>query len=249
MENYITNIPFKLASRENHPENTIIRVGDVNIGEGLTLIAGPCAVESETALFELQGIGKEGIEILVKVKELTGMPVVSEIVDATDIELFRDIDILQIGSRNMQNFSLLKAVGRTDKAVLLKRGYASTYEDFLLAAEYILAEGNSKVILCERGIRSFENYTRNTLDINAIPALHELTHLPVIADPSHSTGRSSLVRPASLAAVAAGADGLIIEVHQEPQNALSDGAQAVTPEQFDEIASTAKNIREIAYEK
>ena len=275
MENYITNIPFKLASRENHPENTIIRVGDVTIGEGLTLIAGPCAVESETALFELaqkvkasrasilrggafkprtspydfQGIGKEGIEILVKVKELTGMPVVSEIVDATDIELFRDIDILQIGSRNMQNFSLLKAVGRTDKAVLLKRGYASTYEDFLLAAEYILAEGNSKVILCERGIRSFENYTRNTLDINAIPALHELTHLPVIADPSHSTGRSSLVRPASLAAVAAGADGLIIEVHQEPQNALSDGAQAVTPKQFDEIASTAKNIREIAYEK
>ena len=275
MENYITNIPFKLASRENHPENTIIRVGDVTIGEGLTLIAGPCAVESETALFELaqkvkasgasilrggafkprtspydfQGIGKEGIEILVKVKELTGMPVVSEIVDATDIELFRDIDILQIGSRNMQNFSLLKAVGRTDKAVLLKRGYASTYEDFLLAAEYILAEGNSKVILCERGIRSFENYTRNTLDINAIPALHELTHLPVIADPSHSTGRSSLVRPASLAAVAAGADGLIIEVHQEPQNALSDGAQSVTPEQFDEISSTAKNIREIAYEK
>lgn len=275
MEKYITNIPFKLASRENHPANTLIKVGDVTIGEGLTLIAGPCAVESETALIELatmvkasgakilrggafkprtspydfQGIGEEGIRMLVKAKEVTGMPIVSEIVDAADLELFRNIDILQVGSRNMQNFSLLKALGRTDKAILLKRGYASTYEDLLLAAEYILAEGNEKVILCERGIRSFESYTRNTLDINAVPSLHELTHLPVIVDPSHSTGKSSLVRAASLAAVAAGADGLIIEVHQSPSDALSDGAQAVTPDEFDDIASTADKIRKIAYGK
>ena len=275
MANHITNIPFKLASRENHPANTLIKVGDVTIGEGLTLIAGPCAVESEAALIELaslvkasgakihrggafkprtspydfQGIGKEGIDILVKVKEVTGMPVVSEIVDAADIDVFRDIDILQIGSRNMQNFSLLIAVGRSDKAVLLKRGYASTYEELLLAAEYILAEGNEKVILCERGVRSFENYTRNTLDINAVPSLHELTHLPVIVDPSHSTGKSTLVRPASLAAAAVGADGLIIEVHQNPEASLSDGAQAVTPTEFGEIASIAEKVKEIAYGK
>lgn len=275
MANHITNIPFKLASRENHPANTLIKVGDVTIGEGLTLIAGPCAVESEAALIELaslvkasgakilrggafkprtspydfQGIGKEGIDILVKVKEVTGMPVVSEIVDAADIDVFRDIDILQIGSRNMQNFSLLKAVGRSDKAVLLKRGYASTYEELLLAAEYILAEGNEKVILCERGVRSFESYTRNTLDINAVPSLHELTHLPVIVDPSHSTGKSTLVRPASLAAAAVGADGLIIEVHQNPEASLSDGAQAVTPTEFGEIASIAEKVKEIAYGK
>ena len=275
MANHITNIPFKLASRENHPANTLIKVGDVTIGEGLTLIAGPCAVESEAALIELaslvkasgakilrggafkprtspydfQGIGKEGIDILVKVKEVTGMPVVSEIVDAADIDVFRDIDILQIGSRNMQNFSLLKAVGRSDKAVLLKRGYASTYEELLLAAEYILAEGNEKVILCERGVRSFESYTRNTLDINAVPSLHELTHLPVIVDPSHSTGKSTLVKPASLAAAAAGADGLIIEVHQNPEASLSDGAQAVTPTEFGEIASIAEKVKEIAYGK
>lgn len=275
MANHITNIPFKLASRENHPANTLIKVGDVTIGEGLTLIAGPCAVESEAALIELaslvkasgakilrggafkprtspydfQGIGKEGIDILVKVKEVTGMPVVSEIVDAADIDVFRDIDILQIGSRNMQNFSLLKAVGRSDKAILLKRGYASTYEELLLAAEYILAEGNEKVILCERGVRSFESYTRNTLDINAVPSLHELTHLPVIVDPSHSTGKSTLVKPASLAAAAVGADGLIIEVHQNPEASLSDGAQAVTPTEFGEIASIAEKVKEIAYGK
>nr|WP_298573335.1 3-deoxy-7-phosphoheptulonate synthase [uncultured Mogibacterium sp.] len=275
MANHITNIPFKLASRENHPANTLIKVGDVTIGEGLTFIAGPCAVESEAALIELaflvkasgakilrggafkprtspydfQGIGKEGIDILVKVKEVTGMPVVSEIVDAADIDVFRDIDILQIGSRNMQNFSLLKAVGRSDKAVLLKRGYASTYEELLLAAEYILAEGNEKVILCERGVRSFESYTRNTLDINAVPSLHELTHLPVIVDPSHSTGKSTLVKPASLAAAAVGADGLIIEVHQNPEASLSDGAQAVTPAEFGEIASIAEKVKEIAYGK
>lgn len=275
MANHITNIPFKLASRENHPANTLIKVGDVTIGEGLTFIAGPCAVESEAALIELaslvkasgakilrggafkprtspydfQGIGKEGIDILVKVKEVTGMPVVSEIVDAADIDVFRDIDILQIGSRNMQNFSLLKAVGRSDKAILLKRGYASTYEELLLAAEYILAEGNEKVILCERGVRSFESYTRNTLDINAVPSLHELTHLPVIVDPSHSTGKSTLVRPASLAAAAVGADGLIIEVHQNPEASLSDGAQAVTPTEFGEIASIAEKVKEIAYGK
>ena len=275
MANHITSIPFKLASRENHPANTLIKVGDVTIGEGLTFIAGPCAVESEAALIELaslvkasgakilrggafkprtspydfQGIGKEGIDILVKVKEVTGMPVVSEIVDAADIDVFRDIDILQIGSRNMQNFSLLKAVGRSDKAILLKRGYASTYEELLLAAEYILAEGNEKVILCERGVRSFESYTRNTLDINAVPSLHELTHLPVIVDPSHSTGKSTLVRPASLAAAAVGADGLIIEVHQNPEASLSDGAQAVTPTEFGEIASSAEKVKEIAYGK
>lgn len=275
MANHITSIPFKLASRENHPANTLIKVGDVTIGEGLTFIAGPCAVESEAALIELaslvkasgakilrggafkprtspydfQGIGKEGIDILVKVKEVTGMPVVSEIVDAADIDVFRDIDILQIGSRNMQNFSLLKAVGRSDKAILLKRGYASTYEELLLAAEYILAEGNEKVILCERGVRSFESYTRNTLDINAVPSLHELTHLPVIVDPSHSTGKSTLVKPASLAAAAVGADGLIIEVHQNPEASLSDGAQAVTPTEFGEIASIAEKVKEIAYGK
>ena len=262
---------FKSAGRALHPEDTVVQVGDVKIGGGnFVMIAGPCSVESEeqilevaesvkksgaqilrggafkarTSPYNLQGMKTEGLELLLKTKEATGMPIVTEIMSVNHLSLYENVDIIQIGARNMQNFELLKAVGRTDKPVLLKRGLASTLEELLMSAEYIMAEGNENVILCERGIRTFERYTRNTLDLSAVPALKEQTHLPVIIDPSHATGKASLVSSMALAAVAAGADGLMIEVHNDPKNALCDGAQSLTPEQFDEVAKKVTKIRE-----
>ncbi len=254
--------PFKNANRKFHPIDTVIKVGDVKIGGGnFVTIAGPCSVESEeqlctiaekvkasgakllrggafkprTSPYSFQGLRGEGIELLLKAKEKTGLPIVTEIMDLSHLPLFKDVDVIQVGARNMQNFELLKELGRTNKPILLKRGLSSTLEELLMSAEYIMAGGNEKVILCERGIRTFETATRNTLDISAIPLLRQLTHLPVIVDPSHATGISKLVKPMSVAATAAGADGLIIEVHNDPQNALCDGAQSLTPEQFADV--------------
>ncbi|WP_406676212.1 3-deoxy-7-phosphoheptulonate synthase [Moorella sp. ACPs] len=259
--------PYKLAGRDFHPEDTIVPVRELTIGgRQVHIIAGPCAVESreqllETAMavreagatmlrggaykprsspYSFQGLASKGLEFLAEAREVTGLPVVTEIMDPTLVtEVAQVADVLQIGSRNMQNFALLQAVGRTQKPVLLKRGLAATIEEWLLAAEYILAEGNSHVILCERGIRTFETYTRNTLDLSAVPAVKHLSHLPVIVDPSHGTGRKFMVAPMARAALAAGADGLMIEVHPNPQEALSDGPQSLTPEQF------ARLVREI----
>jgi len=260
-----------LCSREVHTEDTVIEVGKLRIGgAGFGVIAGPCSVESErqiieiaqavkaagadvlrggaykprTSPYDFQGLEEEGIKLLLKAKAETGMPIISEIVDARNIELFEDVDILQVGSRNMQNFALLKAVGRTNKPVMLKRGNAATYKEFMTSAEYILAEGNSNVMLCERGIRTFETYTRNTFDIAAVPVLKELSHLPIVADPSHAVGRSELVESLTLAAVAAGADALMIEVHNNPEAALSDGRQSITPEKFAELMKKLRAIKE-----
>ena len=237
--------------------------GGQKIGDGsLSLIAGPCSVESERQIVEIaksvkdsgaqflrggafkprtspyafQGLKAEGLELLREARKVTGLPIVTEIMRVSHIPLFEDVDIIQVGARNMQNFELLKELGRLDKPILLKRGLSSTIEELLMSAEYIMAGGNEKVILCERGIRTYETYTRNTLDISAVPILKKLSHLPVIVDPSHASGISWLVEPLALAAVAAGADGLIIEVHNDPQHALSDGAQSLTPEQFDQVA-------------
>lgn len=258
---------IRLTTRENHPENTQFKVGDLTIGGGeLVVIAGPCAVESEkqiietakavkaaganilrggafkprTSPYDFQGLGEEGIRLLLKAKAETGLPVVSEIVNAEDLDIFADVDILQVGSRNMQNYSLLKALGKSGKPVLLKRGISATYEEVLASAEYLMSEGNSRVLLCERGIRSFETYTRNTLDIAAVPALKTLSHLPVAVDPSHASGRSELVPVLSKAAVAAGADVLMLEVHCTPEEALSDGRQSLSCEEF---ASFMREIR------
>ena len=255
--------PYKKAGRKFHPEDTVIKVGNTTIGGGsLTLMAGPCSVETEeqvvevakavkaagatvfrggafkprTSPYAFQGLGDNGIELLKLAKKETGLPIVSEIMDASQLPLFDEIDIIQVGTRNMQNFNLLKTLGQQDKPVLLKRGMASTYEEWLMSAEYIMAEGNPNVILCERGIRTFEKYTRNTLDIAAIPVLHQMTHLPVIIDPSHAMGRAALVPSMAKAAVAAGCDGLIIEVHNDPACALSDGPQALRPEVFTKLA-------------
>ena len=254
--------PYKKANRKFHPEDTIIDVGGFKIGgKHFQIIAGPCSVESEkqvtaiakavkesgatilrggafkprTSPYAFQGLGLDGLEILKKVKEETGMPIITELMNEKYLDEFADVDIIQIGARNMQNFDLLKAVGKVDKPVLLKRGLAATMEEWLMSAEYIMAGGNNKVILCERGIRTYETYTRNTLDLSAIPLMKEKTHLPIIVDPSHASGISRLVRPMSLAAVGAGADGLIIEVHNDPPHALCDGAQSLRPEQFDEV--------------
>ena len=254
--------PYKKANRKFHPEDTIIDVGGYKIGgKHFQIIAGPCSVESEkqvtaiaeavkesgatilrggafkprTSPYAFQGLGLDGLEILKKVKEETGMPIITELMNEKYLDEFADVDIIQIGARNMQNFDLLKAVGKVDKPVLLKRGLAATMEEWLMSAEYIMAGGNNKVILCERGIRTYETYTRNTLDLSAIPLMKEKTHLPIIVDPSHASGISRLVRPMSLAAVGAGADGLIIEVHNDPPHALCDGAQSLRPEQFDEV--------------
>ncbi|MGC8645213.1 MAG: 3-deoxy-7-phosphoheptulonate synthase [Thermoplasmata archaeon] len=251
-------------------ERTIVNVGGVEVGKGLTIIAGPCSVESDEQLLEtaikakqagadmlrggafkprtspysFQGLGLKALKILAKAKDETGLPIVSEVLDTRDVRWVSNyVDVLQIGARNMQNFSLLKEVGKTKKPVLLKRGMQSTLEEWLNSAEYILKEGNPNVILCERGIRTFETYTRNTLDLSAVPALRELTHLPVIVDPSHGTGRASLIEPMSLAAVASGADGLIIEVHRNPSQALSDKDQAITPDQFSRLVKKARAIR------
>lgn len=262
---------YKAANRKFHPKDSVVTIGDVKIGGGnFAMIAGPCSVESESQILEVakdvqksgalllrggafkprtspydfQGMKAEGLELLMKAKEATGMPIVTEIMNAEHLPLFEGVDVLQIGARNMQNFELLKAVGRTNKAVLLKRGLANTLKELLMSAEYIMSEGNQNVILCERGIRTFETYTRNTLDLSAIPALKEKSHLPVVIDPSHATGKASMVESMALAAAAAGADGLMIEVHNDPQNALCDGAQSLTPAQFDEVAKKVMKVRE-----
>jgi len=264
--------PYKLASREFHPEDTTFEVNGVRIGgENVVIVAGPCAVESReqileaaekvkqagahmlrggaykprTSPYSFQGLGEEGLKLLKEASEKTGLPVVTEVMDIQTLPMVAEYaDILQIGARNMQNYPLLHAVGESGKPVLLKRGMMSTLEELLMSAEYILSHGNHRVILCERGIRTFENYTRNTLDINAAPALKTLSHLPVFIDPSHGTGRWELVEPVSRAAIAAGADGLIIEVHPNPQQALSDGAQSLTPEHF---AALMQSIKPIAH--
>jgi 3-deoxy-7-phosphoheptulonate synthase len=251
--------PYKNANRKFHPDDTVVKVGDTQIGGGnLTLIAGPCSVESEeqicaiaksvkasgatllrggafkprTSPYSFQGLRGEGLKLLKIAKQETGLPIVSEIMDASQLPLFDDVDVIQVGARNMQNFELL---GTIDKPILLKRGLSATYEELLMSAEYIMAGGNMNVILCERGIRTFETYTRNTLDVAAVPVLKKLSHLPIIIDPSHSAGKSALVAPLSCAAVAAGADGLIIEVHNDPEHALCDGPQSLRPEAFDKL--------------
>jgi len=264
-------VPFKLVSRAFHPHDTVITVGRCAIGsDQLALMAGPCSVEGEeqaftiarvvaeagatvmrggaykprTSPYSFQGLGEEGLKILRRAADAHGLAVVSEVMDTQQVALVaRYADILQVGARNMQNFSLLKEVGHADKPVLLKRGLAATIEEWLMSAEHILAQGNSRVILCERGIRTFETYTRNTLDLNAIPVVKELSHLPVIVDPSHGTGIRNKVAPMARAAIAAGADGLIIEVHHDPDHALSDGAQSLLPEQY---ADLVRQIRTIA---
>lgn len=256
--------PYKKANRKFHPDDTVITLpGGQKIGDGgLSLIAGPCSVESEAQIVEIaksvkasgaqflrggafkprtspyafQGLKAEGLELLREARKATGLPIVTEIMRVSHIPLFEDVDVIQVGARNMQNFELLKELGKLDKPILLKRGLSSTIEELLMSAEYIMAGGNEKVILCERGIRTYETYTRNTLDISAVPILKKLSHLPVIVDPSHASGISWLVEPLALAAVAAGADGLIIEVHNDPRHALSDGAQSLTPDQFDQVA-------------
>lgn len=261
--------PFKKANRKFHPENTVIRVGDVTIGDGsVVLIAGPCSVESEeqilevasrvkaagagllrggafkprTSPYDFQGMRAEGIELLLEAKKATGLPIVTEIMSAAHLPLFEDVDIIQVGARSMQNFELLKELGKLQKPILLKRGLANTLKELLMSAEYIMAGGNEQVILCERGIRTYETFTRNTLDLSAVPALRELSHLPIIVDPSHATGIARMVEPMALAATAAGADGLIIEVHNNPPKALCDGAQSLTPDQFAQVAEKVRKV-------
>ena len=263
--------PFKQANRKFHPNDTIVQVGDARIGGGyFVTIAGPCSVESEEQIIEVamavkesgadilrggafkprtspyafQGLKDQGIRLLLEAKKASGLPIITELMNINDLDLFSEVDIIQIGARNMQNFDLLKEIGKTKKPILLKRGLANTLQELLMSAEYIMSEGNENVILCERGIRTFETYTRNTLDVSAIPALHELSHLPVVVDPSHATGKSKLVAPMAAAAVAAGADGLMVEVHNNPSCALCDGAQSLTPAQFDAISHTIRKIRE-----
>lgn len=254
--------PFKCANRKFHPDDTIVDVNGHKFGgDNFQIIAGPCSVESEKQVIEIakavkqagatilrggaykprtspyafQGLKESGLQLLLKAKQETGMPIVTEIMSTSHIDQFKDVDIIQIGARNMQNFELLKEVGKMHKPVLLKRGLANTIQEWLMSAEYIMSEGTKEIILCERGIRTFEPYTRNTLDLSAIPLLKELTHLPVIVDPSHASGLSRLVKPLSLAAVGAGAQGLMIEVHNDPEHALCDGAQSLRPEQFAEV--------------
>ncbi len=254
--------PYKKANRKFHNDDTVINVGGKKIGGGhFAVMAGPCSVESKEQILEIsrdilksganflrggafkprtspyafQGLEKSGIELLLECKKEYGLPIVTEIMGISDIPLFEDVDIIQVGARNMQNFRLLKELGHLKQPILLKRGLANTIEEFLMSAEYIMAGGNENIILCERGIRTFETFTRNTFDLSAIPALKRLTHLPVIADPSHAAGLDWLVEPLAKAAVAAGADGLMIEVHNDPSHALSDGKQSLTPERFDEV--------------
>ena len=264
--------PFKQANRKFHPMDTIIEVGNARIGGGyFSMIAGPCSVESEAQIVEVaqavkasganllrggafkprtspyafQGMGAEGIRLLLKAKEATGLPIVTEIMNISTLDLFADVDVIQVGARNMQNFDLLKELGKTKKPILLKRGLANTIQELLMSAEYIMSEGNEKVILCERGIRTFETATRNTLDLSAVAVLHNLTHLPVVVDPSHATGKAELVPPMALAAAAAGADGIMVEVHNNPAAALCDGAQSLTPAQFDELNHRVQRLREV----
>jgi len=262
--------PFKNANRKFHPDDTIIDVNGIKIGGGnFAIIAGPCSVENEaqilevatrvqasgaqllrggafkprTSPYDFQGLKAEGLELLLEAKKATGMPIVTEIMNANHLPLFENVDVIQVGARNMQNFELLKELGRTRKTILLKRGLASTMKELLMSAEYIMAGGNENIILCERGIRTYETYTRNTLDISAVPMLKELSHLPVIVDPSHASGIARLVKPMALAAAACGADGLMIEVHNDPKRALCDGPQSLTPEQFDEVVKKVHKVR------
>ena len=261
---------YKLASRESRSEDTVVRVGGVSVGgPELVLVAGPCAVESaartlaiaravkaagahilrggafkpRTSPYSFQGLGEEGLKILAEAREATGLPVVTEAIDAESVDLVeRYADAIQVGARNMQNFSLLRRVGRAKKPVLLKRGLSATLEELLMSAEYVLAEGNRAVILCERGVRTFSDFSRNTLDLAIVPAVEKLSHLPIMVDPSHGTGRREKVAPLARAAAAVGADGLMIEVHDEPEHALSDGAQSITPEMFAELVGDLRKI-------
>ena len=264
--------PFKQANRKFHPQDTIVEVGNARIGGGyFAMIAGPCSVESEEQIIEVaqavkasgatmlrggafkprtspyafQGMKGEGIQLLLKAKEATGLPIVTELMNISTLDLFADVDVIQVGARNMQNFDLLKELGKTKKPILLKRGLANTIQELLMSAEYIMSEGNENVILCERGIRTFETATRNTLDLSAVAVLHNLTHLPVVVDPSHATGKAHLVAPMAYAAAAAGADGIMVEVHNNPACALCDGAQSLTPPQFDDLSRKVQRIREV----
>ena len=261
--------PFKSANRKFHPDDSVISVGNTSVGGDIfAIMAGPCSVESEeqvmavaravkaagatmlrggafkprTSPYDFQGLKADGIEFLLHAKKETGLPIVTEIMNANHLSLFEDVDVIQVGARNMQNFELLKELGRTQKPILLKRGLANTLKELLMSAEYIMAGGNENIILCERGIRTFETYTRNTLDLSAVPMLRELTHLPVIIDPSHATGVSRLVKPMALAAAACGAHGLMIEVHNDPVHALCDGAQSLTPEAFADVTAAVHRV-------
>ena len=262
--------PYKNANRKFHPEDTVIPVGNTQIGGGtLTIMAGPCSVESEeqvvaiaravkasgatmlrggafkprTSPYAFQGLHEEGIRLLLEAREATGLPIITEIMDAKHLPLFEDIDIIQVGARNMQNFELLKELGKLRKPVLIKRGLANTLQELLMSAEYVMAGGNEQVILCERGIRTFETATRNTMDLSVIPVLHQLSHLPVVVDPSHATGRYELVPPMALGATACGADGLLIEVHNDPEHALCDGPQSLRPDRFADMMEKIRSIR------
>ena len=265
--------PYKQANRKFHPDDTVIDLGGGNLigGGHFQYFAGPCSVESEEQILEVaravkksganilrggafkprtspyafQGMRAEGLRLLLLAKQETGMPICTEIMDASHIDLFEDVDIIQVGARNMQNFELLKELGKTDKPIFLKRGLSATFQELLMSAEYIMASGNDKVILCERGIRTFETATRNTLDLSAVPMLHEKSHLPVVIDPSHASGIARFVKPMSLAAAASGCDGLMIEVHNDPSKALSDGPQALRPEEFDNVVKSVEKIREV----
>lgn len=263
--------PYKLVNRKFHNEDTIIDVNGVKIGGShFAVMAGPCSIESEeqivscakavkasganflrggafkprTSPYAFRGLKAKGLELLLTAKKETGLPIVTELMSLEHLDLFNDVDIIQIGARNMQNFEMLAEIGKCRKPILLKRGLANTIEEWLMSAEYIMSEGNENVILCERGIRTFETATRNTFDVSAIPVLHNLTHLPVIADPSHASGKSSLIKPLAKSAVAAGADGLMIEVHPEPSKALCDGAQSLTHDAFDDVMTDVKKLCE-----
>ncbi len=264
--------PFKAVNRKFHPEDSIIHVGPAAIGGGhFALIAGPCSVETEdqityvaqevkksgatflrggafkprTSPYDFQGLGAEGIRLLLEAKKATGLPIVTELMDIRNLDLFEEVDVIQVGARNTQNFDMLKELGKTTKPILLKRGLAGTIKELLMSAEYIMANGNENVILCERGIRTYEStYTRNTIDLSVVPVLKGLTHLPVVVDPSHATGHAHLVEPMAMAAAAAGADGIMIEVHNDPPHALCDGPQSLTPEQFNHTAKKILRIRE-----
>lgn len=263
--------PYKDANRQFHPEDTVIKVRDTQIGGGnLTIMAGPCSVETEeqivgiakavkeagatllrggsfkprTSPYSFQGLGAEGLELLKIASRETGLPVVTEIMEISQLPLFEDVDVIQVGTRNMQNFNLLKELGKQKKPVMIKRGMSATYEELLMSAEYVMSEGNENVILCERGIRTFETYTRNTLDLAAIPVLKKLSHFPIIIDPSHATGKSALVSDLAIAAVAAGADGLMVEVHNDPSKAWCDGAQSIKPDTFATLAKKALALHE-----
>ncbi|MPM36783.1 Phospho-2-dehydro-3-deoxyheptonate aldolase [bioreactor metagenome] len=267
--------PYKNANRKFHPEDTVVKVAGTQIGGGtLTIMAGPCSVESEeqviaiaravkasgatmlrggafkprTSPYSFQGLGADGLEILKAARQETGLPIVSELMDISQIPLFEDVDVIQIGARNMQNFNLLKEVGKLEKPIMIKRGMSATYEEWLMSAEYVMASGNQNVILCERGVRTFETYTRNTLDLACIPVLRKLSHLPIIIDPSHATGKSWLVPTLAVGAVATGADGLLIEVHNDPAHALCDGAQSLKPDAFDVLARKLHKMHDFCAE-